>query len=517
MYSTGGASAASSRSRRMRASNSRAPLGRRVGLGADRQHRHRVAHRRERRERRAADALRRRIGRDERGYSAFERLELAKQRVVLGVADRRRVVDVVRRGCARRSLRATHRRALPPLRGPRAATWPRTLSLPRLRAEQRQRARAARLDVHARAAPRRRPSTCSRIAASAASSSGRWLSSTSSPPSVCAIRLAASFIWSNVRTGSAVAGDVEQEHDAARRRQPQRVGRERLVAQVLQRIDDRARLLVRRSSKRPPGARRKPAASATPRSRVPAIGARLRLQHGEADLHVEVGAQAIERLGARSLAVRRRADERRRQRRRELADDADEGVELRTRRGAVAVGEQQARGDLVERAGRVWPERCQPTPCRAAEPAQRLAEPRVQARGDRPRGDRLRRLQRDRCIRSRDRAATPVARPARREGARRRMHDGRRRIDRRVRVGCQRFHVVGRCGDYVDGRLELARGIRAAAKRRGRRRARLASPPTRRAWARRASAARGRLGTSTGAAGAARRADAPLLPPVVDR
>ena len=46
------------------------------------------------------------------------------------------------------------------------------------------------------------------------------------------------------------------------------------------------------------------------------------------------------------------------------------------------------------------------------------------------------------------------------------MHHGRRRIGRRVRVGCQRFPVVGRCGDYVDGRLELARGIRAAAKRR---------------------------------------------------
>ena len=52
--------------------------------------------RRERRERRAADALRRRIRRHQRRVLAFERLELAVQRVVLGVADRRLVEDVIR-------------------------------------------------------------------------------------------------------------------------------------------------------------------------------------------------------------------------------------------------------------------------------------------------------------------------------------------------------------------------------------------------------------------------------------
>ena len=74
----------------------RSTLGRRVRLGADRQHRHRVAHRRERGKRRAADTLCGRIGRDERDVLALERFELAIERVVFGIADRRCVEYVVR-------------------------------------------------------------------------------------------------------------------------------------------------------------------------------------------------------------------------------------------------------------------------------------------------------------------------------------------------------------------------------------------------------------------------------------
>jgi hypothetical protein len=61
----------------------------------ERQHRCRVAHRREALGRRHADALRRRVGIDELGLLGLEAHELAQERVVLLVADRRRVEDVV--------------------------------------------------------------------------------------------------------------------------------------------------------------------------------------------------------------------------------------------------------------------------------------------------------------------------------------------------------------------------------------------------------------------------------------
>ena len=54
-----------------------------------------MPHLRERVERRAADALRRRVGRDQLRMLLLERLELAVERVVLGVVDLRPVEDVV--------------------------------------------------------------------------------------------------------------------------------------------------------------------------------------------------------------------------------------------------------------------------------------------------------------------------------------------------------------------------------------------------------------------------------------
>ncbi len=54
-----------------------------------------MAHRREAFGRAAAYALRRRIERDEIGVIALEILELAQQRIELGVGDLRRGVDVV--------------------------------------------------------------------------------------------------------------------------------------------------------------------------------------------------------------------------------------------------------------------------------------------------------------------------------------------------------------------------------------------------------------------------------------
>jgi hypothetical protein len=55
-----------------------------------------MTHRRERRERRATDALRRRLRRDQRRVLAFERVELAIKRVIFGVANRWLVVHVIR-------------------------------------------------------------------------------------------------------------------------------------------------------------------------------------------------------------------------------------------------------------------------------------------------------------------------------------------------------------------------------------------------------------------------------------
>ncbi len=121
-----------------------------------------------------------------------------------------------------------------------------------------------------------------------------------------------------------------------------------------------------------------------PRSLVPAIVVAVGLEHREADLHVEIGTDAIERLGARRLGGDVRRSERRRQRRREVGDEADEGLEQRLARGAGAVREQQARGDLRELAGRVGGERLpRQFGIAPAEPAQRPAETRVQSCGER--------------------------------------------------------------------------------------------------------------------------------------
>ena len=62
---------------------------------AERQHRHAVPHLGELRQRRAADALGRRIRRAQLGMLRLQRLQLAEQRVVLRVGDLRRVLHVV--------------------------------------------------------------------------------------------------------------------------------------------------------------------------------------------------------------------------------------------------------------------------------------------------------------------------------------------------------------------------------------------------------------------------------------
>ena len=61
----------------------------------ERKHRDAVRHRPEGSHRRAADALRRRIGREQLGMLGLQRLEFAEQRIELGVGDRRRVEHVV--------------------------------------------------------------------------------------------------------------------------------------------------------------------------------------------------------------------------------------------------------------------------------------------------------------------------------------------------------------------------------------------------------------------------------------
>jgi hypothetical protein len=66
-----------------------------VGLGFDRQHRHRVLHRHQAFEYRADHALRRRIGRAQLGVLGFDRLQLLEQLVVFGVRNLRRVEYVV--------------------------------------------------------------------------------------------------------------------------------------------------------------------------------------------------------------------------------------------------------------------------------------------------------------------------------------------------------------------------------------------------------------------------------------
>jgi hypothetical protein len=66
-----------------------------IGLGADRQHRHRVAHLGKFIERRAANALGGRIGCDEFGVIGFERLQFTEQPVIFCVCNGRRVENVV--------------------------------------------------------------------------------------------------------------------------------------------------------------------------------------------------------------------------------------------------------------------------------------------------------------------------------------------------------------------------------------------------------------------------------------
>jgi hypothetical protein len=62
---------------------------------AQRQHRRRVRHRGEAGERRRADPLRRRVAAQQLGMLGFERLQLAKQPVVLGISDQRCIEDVI--------------------------------------------------------------------------------------------------------------------------------------------------------------------------------------------------------------------------------------------------------------------------------------------------------------------------------------------------------------------------------------------------------------------------------------
>ena len=129
-------------------------------------------------------------------------------------------------------------------------------------------------------------------------------------------------------------------------------------------------------------------------------------EHGEAHLDVDVGAQAVERLGAirfrRDVAARDiaagRCGARSPMTRRKVSSCARLA-------GAVAVGEQQARRELDELAARVGREQLpRALGRRAPEPAQALAEPRMQSRRERADADRLARAARSRCTRSRDRA-----------------------------------------------------------------------------------------------------------------
>ncbi len=201
MYSTGGASAASPRSRRTRASNLAAAARGRVGLGADRQHRHRMADRGEIRPARAAHALRGRIRRHERRMLGLDRLQLAKERVVLGVRDRRRIEHVV--ALVVLCDRAPQRRRARNRRGRRILTVARRhgahdpLALGRSPRHQPPKSASARALPGSMRTSRSAAAvlrTCSRIALSAASSSGRRLSSTSIASSECAMRFAATFI-----------------------------------------------------------------------------------------------------------------------------------------------------------------------------------------------------------------------------------------------------------------------------------------------------------------------------------
>ncbi len=144
----------------------------------------------------------------------------------------------------------------------------------------------------------------------------------------------------------------------------------------------------------PPLTSLNPDASATPRTRVPATLPFSLTSTVRPDLDVDVGAQAIERL----CAIRFRRDVAhghcRRQVRRQVCHHAQEGVELRATGRPVAVGKQQARRELDELAARVGSEQLpRAVGSRAPEPAQALAEPRMQSRRESADADRLRGLQ----------------------------------------------------------------------------------------------------------------------------
>ena len=135
-----------------------------VGLRANRKHRRLVAHRRQLLRRRAADALRRRIGRAQLGMLLLQLGEFAKQAVVLGVGDLRRVLDVVQ-AVMPLELGAQPRHALLQ----RAHENRRSASgLPGSMPQPTRRCRTA--------------SSCRPIAASARSSTSRPASSTTRPP-----------------------------------------------------------------------------------------------------------------------------------------------------------------------------------------------------------------------------------------------------------------------------------------------------------------------------------------------
>ena len=226
-----------------------------------------------------ADALRRRIRRDELGILRFERLELAKQRVVLRVGDERRVervvlvvvpLDLLAQRCqrARRASRGTrheNRRSARSLPGgmPRASilAW---MALQLL------------LDRAARSL----------------SFSGTRLSSTSVPPSPCASStpIAQHELERGVAVGD--ARHVEQQRHAARREMLDLLGQERRGLVIVEREERllRARRVVEHAVRLEleAGALGKRCGCACPRTCAPAR------DDVDADRHVDVGAERVE-------------------------------------------------------------------------------------------------------------------------------------------------------------------------------------------------------------------------------
>jgi hypothetical protein len=271
-----------------------------------------------------------------------------------------------------------------------------------------------------------------------------------------------------------VVRNVEQKHDAVGGGQPQRFGGERVGAEILQRVQHGAGLLVRvfETSARgePEPCRLGDAAQAGARDR-----AGLGLLHGKSDLHVELRAKAVERLGARQLAVDLRWTERGRQRRREVANDAHERVELRARDRAVAIGQQKGSDDFAEPARRIAREPLPVGPrIGSPEPAKRLADSRMKTRGNRTDGDRRGGLQRNQALDlvvGHRRLSCARGRACRRQAGRRRtsaLIAHRKRVRHRVR----RRRVTGpvvtqprRCRNDLERGLERAADFIAGTKR----------------------------------------------------